>query len=363
MGVMNNGVKIAVAEIRVSRTYRGTEKYVSELCRVLKAREHKPAIITLRNGPMATFGRENGIPVAMLPIRGDLNPLTPGLVSGALRKLDVELVNTHGSHGAFLSCLGARLAGIRAIHTVHGLDNRVAGLAATHLIAVSDCVKQHLIRLGLQPERITVVPTGVDIDWFTPGNRDQARAEMELDPDWFCFAVIAMFQKRKGLPFLLDTFRQVIDSTPYARLLIVGSGSLEGELRAQVDRLGMGSFVRFLGFQADVRPVLAASNCLVLASECEGLPLVLLEAMACGRATVATDVGGSREIVREGKTGILVPSRAGEALLNAMLYAAQNPEWTREAGLAARSCVEKDHSIEKQVDGIEDVYYRVIRKR
>ena len=138
---MNDEPKIAVAEIRVSRTYRGTEKYVSELCRMLKAREHRPLIVTLRNGPMATFGKETGMPVAELPIRGDLNPLTPGLVAMTLRKLGAQPVNTHGSHGAFLSCLGARLAHIPAIHTVHGLDNRVAGRAANHLIAVSDCVK------------------------------------------------------------------------------------------------------------------------------------------------------------------------------------------------------------------------------
>ena len=77
--------------------------------------------------------------------------------------------------------------------------------------------------------------------------------------------------------------------------------------------------------------------------------------------TIATDVGGSREIVRDGKTGILVPSNAGEALLNAMLYAIQNPEWVWEAGLAGRSDIEKEHSIAKEVDEIEEVYHRVMR--
>ena len=222
-----------IAEIRLARAIRGTEKYVTDLCRLLEERNHSPMIITLPDGPLAVAGKEMNVPVAQLPIRGDMNPFTPFLIAQTLSKLKVQLADTHGSHGTCACGFGAKLAGIPSIHTVHGLDNKFAGMCASHLIAVSDQVRTHLISLGISPDRISVVNTGVDIKYFVPQDKMIARTKMEIDHDPFCFAVIAMFQKHKGLPFLLNTFCDVVNSAPNARLLIAGSGPMEDSLRAQ----------------------------------------------------------------------------------------------------------------------------------
>ena len=115
-----------------------------------------------------------------------------------------------------------------------------------------------------------------------------------------------------------------------------------------------------MGFRKDVRPILAASDCLVLPSEREGMPLVLLEAMACGRATIATDAGGSREVVREGETGMVVQPNQIDQLSKAMRHAVQNPEWTHEAGLSARRYVENERSLEREIDETESVYRMIL---
>ena len=350
-----------VVQIRASRTFRGTEKYIGDLCRELAVRGYSPAAITLPSGPLVSLVGQMGMPVFELPIRGDVNPFTPFLIAGALRKCGAELVNTHGSHGSCLCNLGARLAGIPSVHTVHGPDNKYAGMPAAHLIAISEHVRQHLIRQGVSQKRISVVRNGVDVHKFVPQEAAGFRAEMGLSADWFCFSVVAMFEKYKGLSFLLETFRTVADKAPNARLLIAGSGPLEADLRLQVERLNLSHFVRFLGFCEDVRPVISASDCLVLPSECEGLGLVLLEAMASGRPVIATDSGGPKEIVDEGVTGMIVPVNDIEKMRNAMLYALRNLDWTREAGTAAREYVVSERSVEREVDEIEEVYCKVLK--
>lgn len=351
---------ISAAQVRVSRTLRGTERYVLELCRHLQVRGHTPTIISKPGGELAAAARALHYPCQTPNIRGDLNVMTPMRIAEALKLLDANLMNMHGGHGAFLCCLGARKAGIPSICTIHSLHHKWGFLSATHLIAVSEQVRQHLRSQGIRPERITLVRNGVDVHHFTPGDRIAARHALNLNPDCFYFAAVAMLVKGKGLSLLLHAIQYLRDRNPRVHLLIAGTGPLESDLRAQTSRLGLDESVHFLGFQTEIRPIYAAADCLVLPSEREGLPLSVLEAMACARATIATDVGGTREVLRDGKTGLLIPAMDGSALSEAMLRLANDPALAHEYGVTARQYALTEHVIERQIDDTLAVYSQVL---
>ncbi|MDA2917589.1 glycosyltransferase, partial [Nitrospinae bacterium AH_259_B05_G02_I21] len=128
------------------------------------------------------------------------------------------------------------------------------------------------------------------------------------------------------------------------RLLLIGSGKLEGELRAEADRLGVASRVDFLGTRSDMPELFAAMDCFVLPSKRDSFPVVLLEAAAAGLPCVATDDGGNPESVIHERTGLLVPVDDPKALAEAVVSVLDDPERARRWGAAGRAKIERLHT-------------------
>jgi glycosyltransferase involved in cell wall biosynthesis len=143
-------------------------------------------------------------------------------------------------------------------------------------------------------------------------------------------------------------------------LTIVGSGASEGALRALAEELGVAERVRFVGFQAEVRPWLLEADGFVLSSLWEGLPVSLLEAGACGLPAVATDVAGVREVLADGETGFVAAAEDADSLRRAMLRLMQmRPENRRAMGMDARRRIEERFGLESVLDRWE-LLYRVL---
>ena len=353
---------LRIAHVLVGRYLGGMERYALELSQRLEQRGFANTLIVPPDSPLIDAAQQQHIACTAAPIRGDLNVFTPPMLALRLRRLGIDLLNVHDNGSAVPCSVGGKLAGIPVVGTVHAYHDHWPFLAADHLITVSDALRRHLLAQGLRAERITVVRSGVDLERFQPQPQHAARRALGLPAEGFHFAYVGRLALRKGLHMLVDAFHRLRARAPHARLLIAGTGPLDAPLRAQVLGHALDDAVHFLGFQADVRPVLAATDCLVLPSESEGLPLILLEAMAAGRATLATDVGGMPEVVRDGHTGLLIPPRRPDALEEAMARLLDDPAWTAQLGAAARHSVEQHHSLEGQIDGVEAVYRRMLKK-
>ncbi len=352
--------RLAVAQILVGRDFGGAERYVLDLAGRLRGRGHRVTFIlppdSVLREPLTTLD----MPVAWEWIRSDINFQSPFRVAHAVRALGAELLNIH-DNGASVPCaLGGKMAHVPVVGTVHGRHSRWAFAVADHLITVSDALRTDLIAQGMRAERLTTVRTGVDTAFFTPQPQDAARAALGLAPDAFYFAAIGRLAEGKGLEMLLDTFAALAATRPQLRLLFVGSGPLEGYLQERTAALGLGDAVTFSGFSDDVRASLAAVDCLVLPSESEGMPLIVLEAMACGRAVIGTTVGGIHEVVVDGETGYLLAPRDADGLHTAMTRLADAPDLSRALGAAARTRAATRHTVDLQVAGIEAVYRRVL---
>ena len=144
--------------------------------------------------------------------------------------------------------------------------------------------------------------------------------------------------------------------------LVVGEGELRSELEAEVGRLDLGGRVRFLGLRHDVPALLGAVDVLVLTSRYEGLPNVVIEAMATGAVAVATDVGGARELLVSGETGFIVPPGDAQAVADAVLAVLRAPESALRTAAAARRRVETEFTVDAMVRRTTELYERCLAR-
>jgi glycosyltransferase involved in cell wall biosynthesis len=166
-------------------------------------------------------------------------------------------------------------------------------------------------------------------------HRDAARAELGLDPGEVVVGTVANFRAQKDYPNLLAAARLLVDRGWKGRIVAVGQGPLEAEMRAMHARLGLGDRVLLLGQRSDAVRVLAACDVFTMASDNEGLPVALMEALALGLPVAMTDVGGIPDAVTDGVEGLLVPPKQPAALADAI--AAITEDDVRRAEMAARA--------------------------
>jgi len=182
------------------------------------------------------------------------------------------------------------------------------------MITVSAALKNAIVGFGGTAQKITVLRNGVDLDLFKPMDRTEARAKYSVSR--FALASVGNLVPNKGHQHAIGAMTLL----PDAELLIAGQGAYEKELKALADRLGVANRVKFLGLlpQEELRWLYSAADALVLASDREGWPNVLLEAMACGTPVIASNVGGIPEIVAGPAAGMLLQTSDHSSIARAV---------------------------------------------
>ena len=267
-----------------------------------------------------------------------------------MRTARPDVVLTFTPYSNILGCLIAWLAGIRlriaSQRTVPYHYPRLLWWAEWWLarrgviqqvIAVSEAVRRFcVLEQGIPPERVQVIPNGVELDRFATvwEQRVAKRAELGLEGG-FVILSIARLQPVKGLTDLIRAVGLLRNRVDRPLLLVVGGGPQKAELDRLVATAGLAGLVRLEGEVSDPRPYLAAADVFALASTREGLPNALLEAMAAGLPIVATRVGGVPEAVEDGISGLLVHPGNPEALAEAIVRLWKDPEMRRQLGANA----------------------------
>jgi len=276
----------------------------------------------------------------------------------------IRLVHTHAS---FAGRLAARLAGnCYVVYTKHtldpvpeekGLKDRLAGLinraTCDRVIAVSEAVRENLIRQGIPPARIEVIYNGVDMDTFRPSGA--VRREW---PGKYLVGVVARLSPEKGHRYFLEAAKMVADVIDSVTFLIVGTGPLENELRERCRKLGIDGRVVFTGLRDDVPCLLEQMDVLVQPSLSEAQSLSLVEGMCMARPCVATNVGGIREFVVDGENGLLVEPADPAALADRILLLLKYPELAARLGQAAACTASGRFDARIMAKKVTDLYIR-----
>jgi glycosyltransferase involved in cell wall biosynthesis len=210
---------------------------------------------------------------------------------------------------------------------VHAADAKTYFQFGHYLVAVAQGVRRHLVSQGVADSKIPVLYYGVDLEKYAnPLPQTEARVNLGVAPEAPVIGVIASLQERKGHAFLLRAVGQIAPRTGPVTVLFAGEGPEEAALRDLARELGLAQQVHFLGFTDDVRAVISACDIIALPSRKEGLSIAVMEAMALGKAVVATDIAGMPELINPGVSGLLVPPFETNPLAEALEKLISDPE-------------------------------------
>ncbi|MHB8626586.1 MAG: glycosyltransferase family 4 protein [Aggregatilineales bacterium] len=237
-----------------------------------------------------------------------------------------------------------------------------AHYGADRIVAVSEAVRQRFAKQARIPlSRIETIYNGIDIERFdTRSRRAAKRAELGYEATCPIVTMVAVLRAGKGHEVLFEAIPRLKAAVPNVQVKLVGDGELADNLRRQAAPLG--DTVEFLGQRMDVPELLGASDVLVLPSWSEALPTVLMEAGAASLPVVATNVGGTAEIVVDGEGGYIVPPGDPEMLARRLIDLLQNPSQAAQMGQKARERVAQLFSLQQQARKTIALYERILRQ-
>jgi len=382
--------KIRVLQIIESTGKGGSRNHLCSLAHNLNKDRFKVTVIcsTLRDKDFykdIQKMEEVGIDVIILQMRRDISPLSDLIAFFKLclyiRKGRYDIVHTHSSKAGFLGRLAARLMEIKVIiHTPHcfcfeALDmNKVkkfiyfyiekfAALFCDKIITVSESQRQDIIKRDLVNSRkVITIENAVDIYKFSNNRLDIVRKKQELglNNSSTILGTVGILIKRKGQRYLIEAISQIVKEGFDVRLIIAGEGPLRKDLEILKDNLGLDSRIKFLGFREDIPQILSFMDIFVFSSLWgEGMPLALLEAMACGLPVISTEVHGAIDLLQGNKRGILVRKKDVKGLVEAIRFLVCNPDEAKKMGREAQRLICENYSLKKQIDRIEGLYISV----
>jgi glycosyltransferase involved in cell wall biosynthesis len=293
-----------------------------------------------------------------------------------VRDRTIDIVHAHDYKTDMLALLLAKFEGVTPLSTVHGwtgqswrerwlyypADKWMLGFFP-RLIAVSTDVKNELVAHGASPESVSVVLNGIDHKAFRQdaARRRQIRRDLGLSDSDVVVGAVGRLERQKRFDVLVDAFAAARATEPHLKLLIVGDGSLKSALADQVGRLGLDGPCRLLGHRTDIVDLHHAFDLFVQSSDYEGTPNAVLEAMALETPIVATDAGGTAEIVRDGVDGLIVPQGDRARLRGAMVAVLSDRSAAAARVASARRRVETDLSFETRMRTVETIYTEIFQ--
>lgn len=341
-----------VCQILHSLRMGGAEVLAARLARQLADRHRFVFVCLDELGKLGQDLQAEGFRIEVLTRRPGIDWRSSFRLARFLRREQVDLVHAHQYTPYFYSNLARffyrRPAILFTEHGRHFPDyprrkrmavNRLFLKSCDRVIGVGEAVREALIsNEGICPERIKVIYNGVDLAPFQDGTqeREVVRRELGLEAGSLVILQVARLDYLKDHGTAIRTIDRVLQKCPRARLVLVGDGPEEPQIRELVRQRGLEPHVQFLGLRTDVARLLQAADIFLLTSISEGIPLTLIEAMAAGIPIVATRVGGIGEVVADGSTGLLAPSGDHSSLAEQILRLSENAALRRELGAEGR---------------------------
>lgn len=371
-----------------ARQTGGAEELLLLLCPALQeSGRFDPSILLLRKpSPEADMAKDFGNRARALGVK--LFPLQkirfrPGWLRAFPCRLDVGIIHVHGQRANYFVWIIRRLfprawGRVPLVATVHGWvqDNFVRKVVTwlefvtlrdcDHVITVSEQQRRTLLEKGFAPGKVSVVRPGIPYLAAearrppTAEERAAAREHWGLPSDAYVITAIGRLSTEKRFDLYLQACAALASRLPGARFLLVGGGKQEANLKALAAQLGLGERVVFTGLTREMPSVYAATDLLMLTSDTEGTPHVLLEAMGSDIPVVSTGVGGVPEFITSEESGLLTPPGDRDALVEATLRIHNDQELAGRL-IAGGRTVADQFTVARMVEGVERVYLLVKR--
>jgi glycosyltransferase involved in cell wall biosynthesis len=353
----------------------GADQQILYLVRTLLKRGYEIQIVSMT--PLGAMGEEaqsEGLPIQSLNMkRGVPDPKAIFKLARILHKWQPDILHSHMVHANFLARVSRLFANVPVLvcttsnineggrwrEIVYQLTDFLCDITTQKSLAGAD---RYTNIKAVPTTKIRVIPNGIDIQKFKPNLevKQRLRHELSLERQFIGLAV-GRFRPPKDYPNLLQAFSRIKANSINTVLIIVGEGTLKPEMQALAKTIDIHEQVKFLEPRRDIPDLMNIADAYIMSSAWEGMPMVLLEAASVGLPIVATDVGGTREIVLDGKNGFLVPPRHPDALAQALERMMNlSPQERQQMGQFSRKHIELHYSIERVVDRWEELYQQLL---
>jgi glycosyltransferase involved in cell wall biosynthesis len=369
-------VPMVIAHVLSSFGQGGQERVAVDLARLQRVAGHEVVAISIAagpEGPISSAFRAAGVLIETIAKRPRVDPSLPLRLAAYLLRQRVDVVHTHNPHALIYGAPAAWLAGAIVVHSKHGMNpdrrrrvwlRRAAAKLVDAYVTVTPMLAKTALEQGdCDSSRLHVVPNGIDVVRFVPSasRRRKIRDELGIPDDAWVVGTVGRLAPEKDHALLVDAMAPLLAAG--RRLVIVGDGAECEALRARIERLPGREYVHMLGERKDVESILAALDAFALTSRTEGLPLVLLEAMAAGVPVVSTAVGGIPDLVEDGVTGFLVPAFERAPLTDRLASLSTNGSLSRRVGTAGRREVLQRHAVDRMAKEYGALYESTLLKR
>jgi len=289
-------------------------------------------------------------------------------IANYLRRVKADIIHTHNTAAFIDGTIGAIIARVPVrIHTDHArlypdkrrylIAEKILSKHVETIVAVSEHTKQDLIKYqGIEENKISVIPNGIDLGETKNIDPDEKKRELGINNASPIIGLGVRLEEQKGLKYLIRAMPGILKYVPGTVCLIAGEGSKRKALEEEVYKLGISDSVKFIGVRRDMMEIVQIMDVYVLPSIWEGLPLVILEAMAMKRPIVATAVGGTPTAIKDGVTGILVESENESALSTAIIAILKDKRKAKQLGENAYKYFNQRFTVTKMLEGYERLY-------
>lgn len=353
----------------------GSENYILSLAKKLHNRSCKFYLGYSVDGPLIEKAKALGIQTLNIPMNSPYDFRAAKILKDVCAEFDIDVIHTHFLRENYVSVI-SRLIGNKAViintchllsggNILHKVTNSLFTIFDGGLIAVSNAVKERMIRDGIDKRLIRVIYNGVDIEYWKGRRSYKVRSELGIERDDFVITSVARFSEEKGHMFILEVikeFRRMFNQfrgrmKGKIRFILVGDGEMLDECIDFARMLGVTEETLFTGFREEIKPILHASDLFISHSRSEAIGISILEALACGLPVVATNAGGTKEVVsKSNKCGLLVEYGDVEGFAEAMARLATDREFYMECKNNAFKVVEEKFNLDKTVEDTYNLY-------
>ena len=349
----------------------GAEAVILNMSRTLNEGPHRSLLGVFLNSANPNLqlhesAAKEGIESHLIPCSGQIDRTAIVSIRELAARTGADVVHAHGYKADLYVYFALRALGIPFVSTCHNwLDNdrmtyfygvmdRFILRRYASIVAVSEDVRQRVLKAGVRAEKISLIRNGIDLRPF-----DHAAAVVKEELGWSAYPLVGLvgrLSKEKGIDIFLLAAARVLSQLPDAKFVVAGDGPDRAELDALIDKLGIRGSVRMLGRRDDMPSVFASLDVMVSASRQEGLPIAILEGMASRLPLVATTVGEVPTVILDGRTGVLVPAEDPELLAAAIIELLRDPAKRERFGSAARQLIQDEYSAARMTADYLRVY-------
>ena len=351
--------------------YGGGEVWMLTVMNELAARGYKVSFICKPEAEIIKYSDNKSIDVLPLRIAGDFDPFTISQLTKIYKKRKIDIVVANVGKDIRLGGLAAKFNSGVSVIALHQVDREIKNnlryrftynSLADMIVVNSLATKNTLLKSAswLVDKKIKVVYHGIDYQKYSSGNTINLRNQLGILPEEVIIGFVGRLSVQKGIKYMLDAFRLVVEKLKNVHLVIAGTGELEGLVKDFISEFNLEKRIHLLGFRNDIPDIMRTFDIFLLPSLWEGFGIVLIEAMAAGKPVIATKTSSIPEIVADGKSGILVSPEDAESISDALLRLISAHEIRIKFGETGRKIVIEKFTIDRMINDYENIFHELL---